>query len=131
MDEKILSDWGWRRNDTHDETAREIYESVIHVNTPKQYNTSFSINTLHINSHSIHVNYVVFLIRTLKHSRKYFKKVIMHCTITLFAGITCVYVKLTNAISFRVNMYCFICYLRRFTIRTIPLLYWCRVNLTS
>ncbi|XP_045175624.2 atrial natriuretic peptide receptor 1-like isoform X2 [Mercenaria mercenaria] len=31
MDEKILSDWGWRRDDAHDEKAREIYESVIHV----------------------------------------------------------------------------------------------------
>lgn len=37
MDEKILSDWGWRRNDKHDETAREIYESVIHVNTCTDY----------------------------------------------------------------------------------------------
>lgn len=39
MDEKILSDWGWRRNDKLDETAREIYESVIHVNIVNFYYT--------------------------------------------------------------------------------------------
>lgn len=31
MDEKIVSDWGWRRNDTLDDKAREVYESVIHI----------------------------------------------------------------------------------------------------
>ncbi|KAH3890238.1 hypothetical protein DPMN_014311 [Dreissena polymorpha] len=31
MDTKILSDWGWKRNDTDDEKAREIFESVIHI----------------------------------------------------------------------------------------------------
>ncbi|XP_052801340.1 atrial natriuretic peptide receptor 1-like isoform X2 [Mya arenaria] len=31
MDEKIVSDWGWRRNDTQDEIARTIFESVIHI----------------------------------------------------------------------------------------------------
>ncbi|KAL4225191.1 hypothetical protein ACF0H5_015882 [Mactra antiquata] len=31
MDDKILSDWGWKRNDINDEKAREIYESVIHI----------------------------------------------------------------------------------------------------
>ena len=31
IDQKIMSDWGWKRNDSDDEIAREIYESVIHV----------------------------------------------------------------------------------------------------
>ncbi|WAR01722.1 ANPRA-like protein [Mya arenaria] len=31
IDEKIVSDWGWRRNDTQDEIARTIFESVIHI----------------------------------------------------------------------------------------------------
>lgn len=31
MDEKIMSDWGWRRDDADDEKAREIFESVIHI----------------------------------------------------------------------------------------------------
>jgi hypothetical protein len=31
LDGKIFSDWGWRRNDEHDEKAREIFEFVIHV----------------------------------------------------------------------------------------------------
>ena len=31
MKTNVLSDWGWKRNDTHDAKAREAFESVIHV----------------------------------------------------------------------------------------------------
>ena len=41
MDEKILSDWGWRRNDDDDEKAREIFESVIHVSIVTIKNIKF------------------------------------------------------------------------------------------
>ena len=31
MKTNVLSDWGWKRNDTNDTKAREAFESVIHV----------------------------------------------------------------------------------------------------